>query len=81
MTNLGGSKGVTATEHATEILKRLTDRVSEVVNKDMIDAELNKLKARAQEKIDEEKAKLEEKADSKLDEQKDKAGNKLKDLF
>ena len=81
MTNLGGSKGATATELATEILKRLTDHATEVVKKDIIDAELNKLKAKAQEKIDEEKAKLEEKADSKLDEQKDKAGDKLKDLF
>ena len=81
MTNLGGSKGATATELATEILKRLTDHATEVVKKDIIDAELNKLKAKAQEKIDEEKAKLKEKADSKLDEQKDKAGDKLKDLF
>ncbi len=81
MTNLGGSKGATATELATEILKRLTDRATEVVKKDIIDAELNKLKAKAQEKIDEEKAKLEEKADSKLDEQKDKAKDKLKGLF
>ena len=81
MTNLGGSKGATATELATEILKRLTDRATEVVKKDIIDAELNKLKAKAQEKIDEEKAKLEEKADSKLEEQKDKAKDKLKGLF
>jgi len=81
MTNLGGSKGATTTELATEIFKRLTDRATEVVKKDIIDAELNKLKAKAQEKIDEEKAKLEEKADSKLDEQKDKVRDKLKGLF
>ena len=81
MTNLGGSKGATATELASEILNRLTDRAIEVVKKDIIDAELNKLKAKAQQKIDEEKAKLEEKADSKLDEQKDKAKDKLKGLF
>ena len=81
MTNLGGSKGATATELATEILKRLTDRATEVVKKDIIDAELNKLKAKAQEKIDEEKAKLEQKADSKLEEEKDKAKDKLKGLF
>ena len=81
MTNLGGSKGATATELATEILKRLTDRATEVVKKDIIDAELNKLKAKAQEKIDEEKAKLEQKANSKLEEEKDKAKDKLKGLF
>ena len=81
MTNLGGSKGATATELASEILNRLTDLSIEVVKKDIIDAELNKLKAKAQQKIDEEKAKLEEKADSKLEEQKDKARDKLKGLF
>ena len=81
MTNLGGSKGATATELASEILNRLTDRAIEVVKKDIIDAELNKLKEKAQKKIDEEKAKLEEKADSKLDAEKDKAKDKLKGLF
>ncbi|NOR42366.1 MAG: hypothetical protein GQ572_03450 [Gammaproteobacteria bacterium] len=81
MTNLGGSKGATATELASEILNRLTDRAIEVVKKDIIDAELNKLKEKAQKKIDEEKAKLEEKADSKLDEEKDKVKDKLKGLF
>jgi len=81
MTDLGGKKGATATELASEILKRLTDRASDIVKKDIIDAELNKLKAKAQEKIDEEKAKLEKKADSKLEEQKDSAKDKLKGLF
>lgn len=81
MTNLGGSKGATATELASEILNRLTDRATEIVKKDIIDAELNKLKEKAQKKIDEEKAKLEEKADSKLDAEKDKAKDKLKGLF
>ena len=81
MTNLGGSKGATATELASEILNRLTDRAIKVVKKDIIDAELNKLKDKAQKKVDEEKAKLEEKANSKLDEQKDKAKDKLKGLF
>lgn len=81
MINLGGSKGATATELASEILKRLTDRASDIVKKDIIDAELNKLKDKAQQKIDEEKAKLQDKADSKLDEEKDKAKDKLKNLF
>ena len=81
MSNLGGSKGATATELASEILKRLTDRASDIVKKDIIDAELNKLKDKAQQKIDEEKARLEDKADSKLDEEKDKAEDKLKNLF
>ena len=81
MTNLGGKKGATATELASEILKRLTDRASDVVKKDLIDAELNKLKANAQAKVDAEKARLKEKSDSKLEEQKDKVKDKLKGLF
>jgi len=85
MTNLGGSKGATATELASEILKRLTDRASDIVKKDIVDAELNKLKAKAQQKIDEEKAKLQEKVDSKVEAKKDivkdKAQDKLKNLF
>ena len=78
MSNLGGSKGATATEIASEILKRLTDRASDIVKKDIIDAELKKLKEKAQKKIDEEKAKLEDKAKSKLE---DKVKDKLKNLF
>jgi hypothetical protein len=81
MTNLGGSNGATASELASEILNRLTDRATEIVKKDIIDAELNKLKEKAQKKIDEEKARLERKADSQLEEEKDKAKDKLKGLF
>ena len=81
MNNLGGSKGATATELASEILKRLTDRASDVVKNDIIDAEINKLKAEAQQKIDDEKAKLQEKADSKVEVKKDAVKDKLKNLF
>ena len=85
MTKLGGSKGATASELASEIIKRLTDRASDIVKKDIIDAELNKLKAEAQQKIDEEKARLQEKVDSRVDAKKDavkdKAKDKLKSLF
>lgn len=81
MTNLGGSKGATATELATEILKRLTDEATDVVKKEIIDAELNKLKAKAKEKLDAEKARLEEKADAELKAQEDKVKDKLKGLF
>lgn len=81
MSNLGGSKGATATELASEILKRLTDRAIEVVKKDIIDAELNKLKEKAQKKFDEEKARLQDKADSMSEQEKDKAKDKLKNLF
>lgn len=81
MNNLGGSKGATATELSSEILKRLTDRASDIVKKDIIDAELNKLKEKAQQKIDEEKARLKDEANSKLDAEKDKAKDKLKNLF
>ena len=81
MTNLGGSTGATSSELASEILKRLTDRASEVVQKEIIDAELNKLKDKAQARIDEEKARLQEQADSRKEEEKQKAEDKLKDLF
>ncbi len=81
MTNLGGAKGATASQLASEILKRLTDRATEVVKNSVIDVELNKLKQKAQQKVDEEKAKLQKKADSKVDEQTDKVKDKLKDLF
>ena len=81
MSNLGGSKGATASEIASEIVKRLTDHASNVVKKDIIDAELNKIKAQAQKKIDEEKEKLKEKSKSKLEAEKDKIIDKLPNLF
>ena len=81
MSNLGGSKGATASEIASEIVKRLTNHASKVVKKDIIDAELNKLKAKAQKNIDDEKAKLEKKSKSKLEEEKDKIIDKLPNLF
>ena len=78
MRNLGGSKGATATELVSEILKHLTDRAIEKVKNDIVDAELNKLKEKAQKKIDEEKAKLQNKAKIRLEE---KVKDKLKNLF
>ncbi|MDT8427092.1 MAG: hypothetical protein RQ733_14070 [Methyloprofundus sp.] len=77
MRNLGGSKGATPAEIANEVLKRLTDQASDIVKKEIVDAELNKLKEKAQKQIDEEKAKLQDKVDSQLEEEKDK----LKNLF
>jgi len=58
MTNLGGSKGATATELANEILTRLTDRAIEVVKKD---AEKAKLKEEADTKLKEEEDKAKDK--------------------
>lgn len=81
MKDLGGSKGATGSELASEILKRLTDRASEVVQRDIIDAELNKLKDKANARIDDEKAKLEAQVDARKEEEKKKAEDKLKDLF
>jgi len=81
MSNLGGSKGATAGELAGEILKRLTDQASDVVKKEIIDAELNKLKDKAQAKIDAKKAELKQKTDSQVEEQKDKVKDKLRGLF
>ena len=81
MKDLGGSNGATGSELANEILRRLTDRAAEVVQKDIIDAELNKLKDKARVKVDEEKAKLEAQVDARKEEEKQKAEDKLKDMF
>jgi hypothetical protein len=81
MVNLGGSKGATPSELASEILKRLTDAAMAEIKKKGIDAELDKLKAKAQEKVDAEKAKLKEQADSKIEAEKKKVEEKLKGLF
>ena len=81
MTNLGGTRGATPSQLASEILSRLTDRASDEVKKKIIDAELDKLKAKARAKIEEEKTRIKEKTDTKLEEEKDKAKDKLKGLF
>jgi len=81
MSNLGGTKGATATELATEILKRLTDSATAEVKTKIIDAELDKLKAKANARIDEEKARLEQMTEEEKQEQLDKAKNKLNNLF
>lgn len=81
MANLGGSQGATPTELSKEILQRLSDAATAEIKKQGIDAELDKLKAKAQEKVDVEKARLKEKADSKIEAEKQKAKEKLKGLF
>jgi hypothetical protein len=81
MKNLGGTKGATASELASEIISRLTDRASALVKEKIIDAELDKLKAKADARIDEEKAKLQQMTDEQKQEQVDKAKDKLKGLF
>jgi len=81
MANLGGSQGTTPTELTREILKRLTDAALAEIKKKGIDDELDKLKARAQEKIDAEKAKLKDNVDSKIEVEKRKAEEKLKNLL
>ena len=79
--NLGGDKGVPASQLASEIISQLSDHARNEIKKKGIDRELDKLKAKAKAKIEEEKAKLKQKADSKLEEEKEKAVDKLKDLF
>ena len=81
MKNIGGSNGATPAELAREILNRLTDRASEEVKENIIDAELDKIKAKAREKVEQEKARLTEKSDAKLEEEKGKVKDKLKGLF
>ena len=81
MQNLGGNKGATATELASEIIDRLIDQTKKVVKQKGIDAELEKLKVKADAKLEKEKAKLKQKTDSKLEEEKQKAKEKLKGLL
>jgi len=81
MSNLGGSKGATPSELARDILNRLTDRASEEVKKKLIDAEMDKLKAKTRAKIDAEKTRLKEKADALSKEQEEKVKDKLKGLL
>lgn len=81
MTNLGGKNGATGSELAREILTRLTDQAIETIKKRGIDAEVDKLKAKANEAIEKEKAKLKEKSDAALEKEKKKAADKLKGLL
>jgi len=85
MQNLGGqpgkSAGATPTELATIIIDRLIDQAKKAIKEKGIDAELDKLKGKAEAKVDEEKAKLKEEADTKLNEEKQKAEDKLKGLL
>lgn len=92
MANLGGSKGATPTELAKEILDRLIAEAKKQIKEKGIDAEVAKLKAKAEErieeekakakaKVEEEKAKAKEKADTKVEEEKQKAAEKLKGLL
>ena len=88
MKNLGGKRGATPTELSKEILERLIDTAKQEVQKQGINAELDKLKAKAREKLEAEKAKIEskieaekDKAEQQLEEEKLKAVDKLKGLF
>jgi tRNA(Phe) wybutosine-synthesizing methylase Tyw3 len=81
MKNLGGSQGATGEELAREIIQRLTDHAIKEVKSKIIDKELAKLKASAQDKVDEEEAKLKAQVDEVKQEQKQKAEDKLKNLL
>ena len=81
MSNLGGSKGATATELAREIITRLTDSATQVVKQKIIDGKLSEIKAKAREKIDAEKEIIDQKIDAKKEEQTQQAKDKLKGLF
>ncbi len=61
MNNLGGSKGATSTELATEIIDRLIDAAKKELKKSQFGQELERLKGEAKAKLAEEKAKLKEK--------------------
>ncbi|UCE89911.1 MAG: hypothetical protein JSW10_03540 [Pseudomonadota bacterium] len=78
MSNLGGKSGATGSELAQEILRRLTDRAIAVVKKEVLDKEVDKLRAEAKEKVEAEKAKLKAKSDEKIEAEKQKARDRLK---
>jgi hypothetical protein len=90
--NLGGQNGGTPQELAREILDRIIDAARAEIKKKGIDAEIEKLKAKAEQKIEEEKAKVkqkvedekaaaQEKVDTKKAEEKQKLEDKLKGLI
>jgi hypothetical protein len=81
MRNLGGSSGATPQQIAKEVISRLSDQAMAEIKKQGIDAEVDKLKAKANERVEEEKAKLKDKADSKVEEEKQKLDDKLKNLL
>jgi len=81
MNNIGGTNGAAPAEIARQILKRLTDQARDAIKKQGIDAEVEKLKARAKERVEAEKQKLKAKADERLDSEKSKLDEKLKGLL
>lgn len=81
MEMLGGKNGATPAELAREIIGRLIDTTKQEIKKKGIDAELDKLKARAKDKLDQEKAKIRQEADSKVEVEKQKMEEKLKGIL
>ena len=77
MRNLGGTTGSTPTELTKEIINQLIDTAKKEVKKKGINAELDKLKAKARTKLETKKTELK----SKIEEKKLKAIDKLKGLF
>ena len=70
------------TEFASNLDTAIFNRIDEIKQQVIKhNAELNKLKARAQEKIDAEKAKLKDKVDSNVEAEKRKVEEKLKGFF
>lgn len=64
-----------------QVLNQLIEHARTEIRKQGIDAEVDKLKAQAQERIDAEKAKAKEQADSRIEEEKAKAEDKLKKML
>lgn len=64
-----------------QVLNQLIDRARTEIRRKGIDAELDKLKAKAQQKLDTEKAKLKQKTDTRVEQEKEKAQEKLKHLL
>lgn len=81
MRDLGAPNGAPPEVIAKQIINKLTDQAKAAIKKQGIDREVEKLKAKAQEKIDQEKAKLKSEAESKLKAEEERAKDKLKGLF
>lgn len=77
LTNLSG----TPEQISRQVLDKLIEHTKKEIRKQGLDKELDKLKARAQQRVDEEKAKLEQQADERIDAEKQKAEDKLKNLL
>ena len=77
LTNLTG----TPEQISRQVLEKLIDHAKQEIQKQGLDQELSKIKAKAQQRIDEEKARLAQMTDEQIEEEKQKVQDKLRNLL